>query len=155
MAFLLALAVLPVRLVPARATGEEENFFTLGAITVGLPWARAAAAGSDTLAFFKLDNAGDADTLVSASAEIAYAIEVVGLVNRDGAISTVPIGPMELPAGRMLFDPGGLALALRGLTRALDTGDSFELTIMFAKAGALTVEVGVEPARAMLSSEDH
>jgi copper(I)-binding protein len=141
--------------LPPVARAEEENFFTIGAITVGLPWARAANAGADTLAFFKVDNAGAPDTLLSASTEVAGSIEIVGLVNRGGKIGTTVIGPIELPAGRMLFDPGGLGLALHDLTRDLVMGEDFDLTLTFQNAGPLTIPVGIEAPRAMLSSEDH
>jgi copper(I)-binding protein len=149
----LAGALLPAFSLPA--AGEEENFFTVGPITVGLPWARAARAGTATFAFFKIDNAGAPDMLVSASTEVAESVEIVGLAIRDGAVTTIPIGPVELPAGRMLFDPGGLALSLVGLRRDLAVGEAFQLDLVFGMAGALSVTVGVEAPDARLSSEDH
>lgn len=150
--------VLAFALVPAfsfTAMGEEENFFTVGPITVGLPWARAARAGTNTLAFFKIDNAGAPDMLVSASTDLAQSVEIVGLANRDGVVTTIPVGPIELSTGRLLFDPGGLGLALIDLQRELVAGETFELELVFETAGALTVTVGVESADAKLSSEDH
>src|SRR3954471_24011791 len=88
------------------ASGEEKNDFTVGNITVSLPWARAARAGGETLAFFKVNNAGASEMLVSVSTQVARSVELVGLVNQNGKIVTQPIGPIELPPGRMLFDPG-------------------------------------------------
>src|SRR5579872_94296 len=105
------------------ASAQEINSWKVGDITVSIPWARAARAGSDTLAFFKVNNAGASDMLVSASTQVARSVEIVGLVNQGGKITTQPIGStIELPPGQMLFDPGGLGLALHGLTRDLVMG---------------------------------
>jgi copper(I)-binding protein len=140
--------------VPA-ALAQEINSWTAGSITVSIPWARAARAGSDTLAFFKVNNAGASEMLVSASTAVARSVEIVGLVNQGGKITTQSIGPtIELPPGQMLFDPGGLGLALRGLTRDLVMGADFDLTLTFQKAGRLTVPVGITAPNAMFSDDD-
>ena len=86
---------------------------------------------------------------------VAGSIEIVGLVNQGGKIGTTTIGPIELLPGPMLFDPGGLGLALHDLTRDLVMGEAFDLTLTFRNAGRLTVPVGIEAPDAMLSSEDH
>ena len=136
------------------AWAQENHDFTVGNMTVSIPWARAARAGGETLAFFKLNNAGASEMLVSASTQVARSVEIVGLVNREGKIGTQVIGPIELPPGKMQFDPGGLGLALHSLTRDLVMGGEFDLTLTFQKSGPLTVTVGVEAPNAMFSSED-
>ena len=76
-------------------------------------------------------------------------------INRDGIVTTIPVGPIELSTGRLPFDPGGLGLALVDLRRDLAVGETFDLELVFATAGALTVTVGVEASDARQSSEDH
>ena len=136
------------------ALAQEINSWTVGNITVSVPWARAARAGMDTLAFFKIDNTGASEMLVSASTQVARSVEIVGLVNQGGKIGTTPIGPIDLLPGKMLFDPGGLALALHGLTRDLMMSTEFDLTLVFEKSGKLTVPVGVTAPNAMFSDDD-
>lgn len=134
---------------------HDEHVFTVGAITIDHPWAQAAGSGSDTLVFFETRNEGEPDTLLSASAEIAGAVEIVGLTLIGDEIQMVPIGPIEIPAGEFELDPGGLALALRGLTMELTEGAEFELTLVFELAGETEIHVSVEAEDAMIHGHAH
>ena len=128
------------------AEEHEDEVFAIGGLTVADPWTRAAAAGADTLVFFETMNEGPADTLVAATTASAASVEIVGLTLAGGQIGTTPIGPIEIPAGEFEFDPGGLALALRGLTANLDEGAEIEITLTFAALGDLPIHVLVGPA---------
>ena len=139
----------------AQEDEHDEHVFAAGAITIDHPWARAAAAGSDTLAFFETENEGGPDILLSASTTIAASVEIVGLALTGDTIDMVPVGPIEIPTGTFELDPGGLALALRGLTADLAEGTEFELTLVFAEAGEVTVHVAVETADAMTHGHAH
>jgi len=54
-------------------------------------------------------------------------------------------GGVALAAGSQVkFMPGGYHIMLMGLKQPLKAGDRFPLTLKFAKAGSVTVEVLVE-----------
>jgi len=58
-------------------------------------------------------------------------------------IDVPPAAPVELK-------PGGLHIMLLGLTAPLKEGDSFPLTLTFAKAGEITVPVHIEGVAASM-----
>lgn len=148
-------------LLPSMAVGQEddehddEHVFTVGEITVEHPWARAAVAGSDTLAFAEFINAGPDDRIVSMTTDVAASVTLVGLTNMNGVIEMVPVGEFDLPGGEFEFDPGGLGFSLSGLTQDLVEGAEFEMTVTFSDAGELTFHVLVEAADAMAHSHNH
>ena len=157
---LLPVAFAAAILLPSMAVGQEEDehdehVFTVGEITVEHPWSRAAAAGSDTLAFAEFINAGPDDRIVSMTTDVATSVTLVGLANMNGVIEMVPVGEFDLPGGEFEFDPGGLGFSLSGLTEDLVEGAEFEMTVTFAEAGELTFHVLVEAADAMAHSHNH
>jgi len=139
----------------AQEAEHEDETFAIGGLTIADPWSRAAAAGGDTLVFFETINEGPADTLLSAATEFAEAVEIVGLTLAGAEIGTTVIGPVEIPAGEFEFDPGGLALALRGLTADLTEGMEIEVTLTFATLGELEIHVLVGAADGMLHPHGH
>ena len=112
------------------------------------PWARAAAAGAETMVFLEIDNDGETDTLEGASSEVAGEIAIVGFSMAEGRQTYVDVGPVEVDAGEFEFDPFGLGLRLSGLTRQLQQGDTFSMTLDFAATGPVEITVEVEDADA-------
>lgn len=112
------------------------------------PWARAAAAGDGTFVFFELHNVGAADRLVGAGSEVAGDVHIVGLTISGDGTAVQEVGAIDVPQGAFAFDPGGLALELHALTRALEQGGHFDLVLTFANAGPVAIEVAVEAANA-------
>ena len=56
------------------------------------------------------------------------------------------VDAVDVPAGgEAALEPGGDHLMLFGLKSGLETGSGFPLTLLFEKAGAVTVEVRVAP----------
>jgi copper(I)-binding protein len=49
------------------------------------------------------------------------------------------------PGRPLVLAPGGYHIMLTGLAHTLDAGDRFPLTLTFAHAGPVTVEVTVQP----------
>ncbi len=127
---------------------EEEHVFEANGLEIVHPWARAAGAGEETFVFFELHNEGEMDRLVGARSEAAEDIHFVGLTISADGTAVQDVGEIDIPAGEFAFDPGGLALELHGLTMALNEGDHLDLTLEFANAGAIDIEVVVEPANA-------
>jgi copper(I)-binding protein len=144
---LLALASSVMLAAPLGAE-EHEHVATAGDIRIVHAWARAAAGGGDTLVFMEIENKGAADRLLSAETDKASSAEPVGITMKDGASTTTPLGPVDIGTGETVLDPGGMAIALRGLTGNLVKGEDFDLTLQFEKAGAVELDVEIEAADA-------
>jgi copper(I)-binding protein len=57
-----------------------------------------------------------------------------------------PVKRLVVPAGgRAVLKPGGIHLMLMGLKQSLEVNDAFSLTLKFEKAGAIDLEVFIEP----------
>ncbi len=129
-----------------------------GDIEVEHPFARASA-GMATVgaAFMTLKNDGDTpDTLVSASSPVAAKTELHTHI-KDGDIMRMREVPsIEVPAdGTTVLQPGGLHVMLIDLKAPLKEGETFPLTLTFANAGSMTVEVPVKSPGAMAPMSGH
>lgn len=144
----IALAVLVGLALPAQA----------GEIAAGKAWARPTSAANQTgMAFLTLDNAGrGADSLIGASSPVAAKVEFHAHQHQDGLMKMQPQPSVELPAGQSVaFNPGGLHLMLVGLKAPLVAGQSFPVTLLFAKSGPVSVTVTVDGGGAMDHSMHH
>jgi copper(I)-binding protein len=131
---------------PARAHHDT----TVGAITIGHPWARAAGANANGAAFMTLRNAGQQpDRLLSATTPIARTVELHTHI-RDGEVMRMrPVADIPLPAGQTVhLRPGGLHVMLIGLTEPLRQGATVPLTLRFERAGEVTVQLEIQAAGA-------
>ncbi len=109
-------------------------------------WARAT--GPDTpvgMAFITLTNSGtEADRLVSATSPAAAKVEFHRHVHADGSMRMQRQESVDLPPGAAVrFGPGGLHVMLDGLKARLTAGQSFPLTLTFAKSAPVTIPVTV------------
>ena len=132
----------------AAALAAQGHGFQLGAIAIGHPYARATVPGQPTGGgFLKLENKGDADRLLSASADVSSSVEL-HTMSMDGDVMRMRrLDAIALPAGKTVeFKPGGLHIMFIGLKAPLKAGDSFPLKLKFEKAGEVTVDVKVETA---------
>jgi periplasmic copper chaperone A len=67
-----------------------------------------------------------------------------------------PVGPLPIaPGKRVTLAPGGYHIMLSGLKRPLKQGDSFPITLSFAKAGPVTAIATVAKGGATMPSMDH
>ncbi len=138
-AFLLFTAAGPAAAAPAAASP----------ISVSGVWSRPATAGLPTgVAYLTLtDRAPVADRLVSASSSKAGRVSLHHSVMKDGVMSmlAVPDG-LDLPPGHAVtLAPGGYHLMLEGLKGGLKVGETYPLTLRFAHARPMTIQVQVRP----------
>lgn len=87
----------------------------------------------------------DADWLVGGSTPVARRIEVhrTRLVDGQHEMQPVP-GGLSIPAkGTIILEPGASHLMLLGLQTDLVQGETFPLTLRFARAGKVTVTARV------------
>jgi copper(I)-binding protein len=121
--------------------------YNLGALHIVHPWARATPPGAPAAgAFFSIENKGEADRLVAASAAVADAVELHEM-RMDGNVmrmNKLDHG-IELPANSTVeLKPGSLHIMFFGLKAPFKEGERFPLKLRFEKAGEVTVDVAVE-----------
>ncbi len=125
----------PLGIAVARRASAQ--IFDTGGITVDHPWAKPSV--SDAAAVFMvLKNDGPrADRLVGGASPVA---DRVILREYDGS----PLEFYDLEPGHsVVLRPGRRYIALRGLKRILAVDDLFPLTLAFAEAPALELQVAV------------
>jgi copper(I)-binding protein len=97
-------------------------------------------------AYMTIENPGPADDrLVAARSDVAARVELHTHVLEDGIAKMRALAEgVATPAGASVaFAPGGLHVMLMGLSQPLTPGARFPLTLVFERAGELTVEVEV------------
>jgi len=97
--------------------------------------------------YLTISNGGsDADTLLSAHTDAAQKVELHGTTMEGDVMKMVPMPEgVEIPAGgTFTFAPQGDHLMLVNLNHDLKPNSSFDLTLTFAKAGDVTIEVPVQ-----------
>lgn len=149
LAFLLRVAALapPTAIAVVVAVAAARDY-RAGSIVVGHPWARpTAGAATPGAGYMTLDNRGPADDrLVSASSPAAEAVTMHRTEVRDGVAGMRPQeGGIAVPAGGTVrLEPGGYHLMLERLRRPLALGETVPVSLTFAKAGTVTVDLKVE-----------
>lgn len=115
-------------------------------IVVSDAWARATpGAGSTGAAYLTVTDQGAPDDLVGASTPVAAKAQLHQTKGDNGVMRMLPVPDLALASGRpVTFAPGGYHLMLTGLKQPLRKGDSFPLTLTFAHAPPVTVQVRVE-----------
>lgn len=125
--------------------------FTLGNLKIDHPWARASAGPArNSAAFMTIHNAGAADRLVAAAADVSERVELHTHMMEGDVMKMRQVEAIEVPAGGMAeLQPGGFHVMLIGLKAPLKEGESFPLTLTFEKSGEMTLEVTVEAITSM------
>ena len=143
------LAAAPLLLAPpAQAQGHPT--VELGPLRLEAPWTRAALAGRQGAGFLTIRNTGAApDRLVDASSPVSERVELHTHI-RDGDVMRMrPVPHIEVPAGgEAMLRPGGLHLMFMGLRAPLVQGTRIPVTLRFAEAGEVTLELEVREAGA-------
>ena len=140
---ILTLTALAAFTFPALAHEQQ-----LGDLLLHHAWARATPAGAKTGAVYvRIDNHGmEADKLISVAGDIAAKVEVHNMTMDGDTMQMGPAGEIEIPShGTVDLAPHGLHIMLMGLTKQLNEGDPFPVTLTFEKAGKVELQVVVEP----------
>ena len=129
-------------LVVAGAQGAPD-----GEVRVVKAYATAMPPGARTAAaYLTIENRGRvADRLVAARSPAAAAVELHAMTMEGGLMRMRALTEVDVPArGNVRFAPGGLHLMIVDPKMPLREHDRFPLTLTFARAGALDVQVEVE-----------
>lgn len=140
------------RIAAIALTFAAGTAFADGKVSVTEPWARAGTpAARSGAAFMTIKNNGtEADRLVGAETPAAEKAELHTQLMDDGVMKMRQVDAIELPPGEpVALRPGGLHVMLMGLKQPLTQGGRFPVTLTFAKAGTVTVEVPIQGAGAM------
>ena len=146
----LLLLVVPVLIAGCQQEGEsrmETDLADESGIHVEGAWARPASEGRISAAYFLISNfENEPDVLLSVQSDVARNVEVHESYEREeGMIGMREVPDLEIPAqSTVRFEQGGLHIMLIQLTRQLQDGDTFDLTLTFENYGDVVVNV---PAR--------
>lgn len=113
-------------------------------------WARATPAGAQTAAAYVTVESPAGDRLTGASTPAAQKADIHEMTMDGNVMKMRQVDGVDLPAGKAVsLKPGGYHIMLTSLAKPLKEGESFPLTLDFAKAGTKQVEVSVEKVGAM------
>jgi copper(I)-binding protein len=134
------------------------SFAWAGEIEVKDAVARATPPGAPVGGIYlTIHNSGQqADRLIKADTPVADQVELHSHSTDGGVARMQAVSEVAVPAGQsVLFQPGGLHVMLRNLKAPLRAGESFPLTLTFARAGDKTVEVSVKEISALIPQAGH
>lgn len=132
-----------------------------GDIGIETPWARATPPNARTGAAYLtlINQGGAADRLISASSVAAERVELHTHINEGGVMRMKAIDAVALaPGERVSLRPGGLHVMLIDLKGPLRENTRVPVTLRFAAAGEVTVEIPVlrnPPAAATGAGHGH
>lgn len=111
--------------------------------------------GPNAAMYFTARGSDEADTLRSATTEVADGIQIhETIVSDEGTMSMRPVPRLEVPAGgQLVLEPGGYHLMLVGVDQ-LEVGGTIEVVLVWEVAGEMTVEAEVvDPSDTMGEEE--
>lgn len=118
-------------------------------VKVSQAWVRPTPPGASTAALYALieNSAAEPDRLVSVETDVAEVAELHTVRNEDGMVVMRPVeGGIPVPArGSVRLKPGGYHIMLVRPTRQIEAGDTVQVTLVFAKAGRVTLAVPAGP----------
>ena len=141
---------------PAETPTGAETPPTSSAVTVRDPFVTAAPEGGTGGVFLTLVGGAEADTLVGARSSAAARVEVHETYDGgDGLRGMREVeGGLAVPTGSTVeLRPGSYHIMLIGLTRTLAEGDTLDLDLDMARAGAVPVRVPVRSLRDLPAPE--
>ena len=146
-------AALSLLLVSAAALADAPGAAKAGSLALSDGWVRATPNGARTgAAYLTIENKGDAeDRLTGGSSPAAATVEVHEMKMDQGVMTMRPVeGGLKLaPHAKTELKPGGYHIMLIGLARPIAAGGMVALTLHFAKAGDVTIDLPARDASAM------
>lgn len=115
-------------------------------VAVTTPWARATPGGAKVgAAFLEMSAAtGAADKLKAAKSPVAGVVELHTHTQSNGVMQMRRVDDIAVPAGaKVVMKPGGFHIMLMDLKQPLKEGETIDLTLVFEKAGEVSVKVPV------------
>lgn len=147
-------AALSFAYLPSAASAHD---YTAGPLKIGHPWARATPPSAKVGGgYLKIENTGTApDRLLGGSTEAAGRLEIHESSFTDGVarMRQRTDGVAIAPGETVELKPNAIHLMLLELKGPLKQGDKVKATLQFEKAGAVEVELQVQPIGAPQPAE--
>ena len=121
-------------------------------------WARATATKArNGVAYITIKNSsGLGDRLLSGKSLVAKSAALHNHVMDSGVMKMRPAGSLEIPAhDTVIMKPGGLHVMLMGLKSPLVKGGSLPLTLTFATAGGMSIQIKIMGMGAKGAGQTH
>lgn len=132
--------------------------FTSDSLEITGAYSRATPASAMAgVAFMTIRSKGPADRLVSYTTEACERPELhTHIKDSEGVMRMRQVEAIEIPAGgEAVLQPGGLHLMCIGLNGPLTEGEEVTATLVFEKAGEVTLSWPVKDAGAMPMTHSH
>jgi copper(I)-binding protein len=130
-----------------RSEPKEVPAASLGPLQIVKPWARPSSSHPDIAGgFMTVVNDGETDRLVSASCPAAEVVEIHAIRVKGPVLEMRKLegGLVIPPSNRQILKPRGYHLVLSGLASPLAAGGTLPISLVFEKAGSVTVDFSVE-----------
>ncbi len=128
----------------AQQSGAQQS-----GIQVDHVWSRVAVAGHEGVVYLTITDTGAPDALTGVATPVAAMAGLHETINDNGVMKMRPVASLPITPGKKLtLAPGGYHIMLMDLKQPLKEGDSFPVTLSFAKAGQVTATATVEKAGA-------
>ncbi|MDA8870066.1 copper chaperone PCu(A)C [Rhizobiaceae bacterium] len=137
---------------------------TVGELVIDAAWTRQTPPGAKVAGGYLTvtNNGTTADRLIGGSASFAERVEVHEMSVTDGVTRMAALADgLDIPAGETVaLEPGSFHLMFTGLTSAPKAGETVPVTLTFANAGDVTVQlpvaaIGAPGATVMHGKMDH
>jgi periplasmic copper chaperone A len=132
--------------------------YKIGSLEINHAWARATPKGAKVGAgYLTITNTGTApDRLVGGSLAAAAGFSIHEMTTVDGVSKMRPLSDgLEIKPGETVeLKPGSFHLMFTDLKQPLAQGEHVKGTLVFAKAGTIDVEFGVQPVGGAAPSHD-
>jgi copper(I)-binding protein len=132
---------------------------TAGPLVISEAWARATPPGARVGGGYLTvkNTSAEPDTLVSVASPVSEKTELHLMKTEDGVMTMRPATDgVEIPAGATLtLEPGGYHVMFIRPKAPFVQGETVPLTLIFAKAGAVEVELSISPMGAPGPTADH
>ncbi len=149
LAFAAALAIAPA---------AHAHSYKLGTLEIGHPWSRPAAKGMTGVGYLSVSNKGAAaDTLVAVETDAAERVEIHETSTAMGVMrmKKLEAGIAIAPGQTVKLEPGGKHVMLIRLKRPLVAGDKVPATLVFKKAGRVSVDLAVQAGGPKPAGDPH
>lgn len=135
----------------------QAHDFKVGDIGINHPWALATPARIPTgAAYMVFENRGGDDRLITATSPAAAEVQFHENQQLGNVMQMRQLQSLSIPAGTTVtLKPSTAHLMLVGLKEPMKVGMKVPMTLIFEKAGSVTVELAVDKAGSLGPGEDH
>lgn len=147
--WLIAAALLTIPLAaPFGAAADQSG------ISVTDAWSRPAMAGRSGIVYLTVTDTGAPDRLIGVSTPVAAKADLHESIDDHGIMKMRSVAALPVEAGKTLtLSPNGYHIMLTGLKQPLTAGETFPVTLHFAKAGDVTTTAAVQKAGAGMAMD--